>query len=94
MKLVLCMNCHDVFKLSKRFVRSCSCGTSWGEYLEDGLNSRVSDNDYTVVLGFDNNTLAQAIVAQQTYGDQKDGRGRVFDAFVIPNNTETVKRIS
>ena len=92
MKLVLCLSCHDVYKLAS-VTRHCKCGNTSGHYLEDGLNAVVSDNDDTCVLGFHNGELATAINRQRTFGDQADGMGRRFAAFVIPDKAPTVKRV-
>lgn len=92
MKLILCLDCHDVYKLAKA-KRTCACGMTWGMYLEDGLNAEVSDNPQTQVLGFHNGELAYAIQDQRTKGDRPDGLGYRFAAFLIPDSAPTVRKV-
>lgn len=92
MKLILCVNCQDVYKLIREQVRSCKCGKTHGHYLDDGLNAVVSDNEDTYVLGFHNGHLFSALQDQFNLGDQSDGMGRRFTAFIIPSSAPTVQR--
>lgn len=91
MKLVLCLRCHDVFKLAKR-VRRCACKHSSGKYLSDGLKSEVQASPDTVVLGFLNYRLRNAIMDQQALGDRPDKLGREFTAFIMPDDAPNVVR--
>ena len=85
MKLILCKNCSDVFKLSQ-MMRSCKCGMSQGRYLND-LDAEYSGSS-AVPLGFANSTLVEAIHKQP-----EDGMGTEFVAFVIPKECPTMKLV-
>lgn len=94
MKLLYCPHCQDVRKLALQEPglnesTFCDCGKSWGYYTDD-INA-VYGGD-AVMLGFSNHTLAEAMRRQQKHGDQVDGMGRQFVAFVIPESAPTVRR--
>ena len=93
MKLILCLVCHDVYKLTREGRRSCECGKTWGLYLEDGISAQVSNNHSTTVLGFHNGTLLDAILKQRDEGNRADGLGHRFTAFLMPTNAPNVERI-
>lgn len=100
MKLVLCTKCFDVVKIVEK-PRWCSCGTC-SAVLTDPENARVYGGGDAVVLGFDNTSLAKAIVDQRSMGDLWDltnssgitARGREFEAFIIPDSAASVCRVS
>jgi len=83
MKLVACKECQDVFKLTYD-KRRCACGKTWGYYKEDGLNA-VYGGIPAVPIGFANNSLRDAVLAQPT-----EGWGKRFEAFVIPKFCPTM----
>ena len=87
MKLVACKECQDVFKLDYE-KRRCKCGKTWGKYKEDGLNA-VYGGWPAVPLGFANESLREAVLAQPT-----EGLGRRFEAFVIPKFCSTMVYVS
>jgi hypothetical protein len=89
MKLILCTKCGDIFSLT-RFTRICSCGLSSGRY-RDNVNAVVSGP--CIVLGIANGSLVAAIREQRDSGDLLDGLGRRFEAFIIPDNCESVSRV-
>ena len=93
MKLVLCTICHDVYKLTTQGKRTCACGHTWGYYLDDGLKAEVSDTPDTIVLGFHNGTLVDAIRKQRSEGDREDGFGHAFIAFLMPDNAPNVTKV-
>lgn len=93
MKLVICLKCHDVFKLSTKRLRRCACKHSSGKYLSDGLKAEVTASPDTVVLGFINRELGRAILDQRELGDRPDKMGRVFTAFIMPDDAANVTRI-
>lgn len=82
MKLILCTNCSDVFKLSSKKVRTCSCGKCAGKYI-DNLNAWYK-GDYAVPLGIDNRDLFTAVINQP-----KQGKGEEFNSFVISEQCNT-----
>ena len=102
MKLLLCVECSDVFSLKTSGMTTCICGQTSGQYL-DNLNAEVSGvKDKFLVLGFDNSSLVEAIRTQLLLGDNQEKmiygpkevtKGRDFRAFIIPDSSTTVKRI-
>jgi hypothetical protein len=102
MKLLLCFKCNDVFSLKTSRMTTCICGQTSGQYLNN-LDAEVSGvKDKFVVLGFDNMSLVEAIRAQLLLGDSQEKmlygsrevtKGRDFRSFVIPDSSQTVKRI-
>jgi len=90
MKLILCVKCSDVFKLSDEKYKTCDCGMSGGEYVNT-IDAEVSGP--CIVLGFSNHSLLQAIRLQTSNGDRMDKQGREFDAFIIPECAPSVKRL-
>jgi hypothetical protein len=85
MKLILCHNCQDVFKLDYK-LRSCKCGQSKGKYLKDGLNATYQGEN-AVPIGFANSTLVKAVNNQP-----ESGMGKEFVAFVIPKKCPTFQK--
>ena len=86
MKLILCKECSDVFKLSQEEVRTCSCGKCSGKYT-DYLNAWYS-GEPAVPIGFANRSLIKAIKLQP-----QEGMGEKFEAFVIPKDCPTFKKL-
>jgi hypothetical protein len=86
-KLVLCVKCWDVFKLARVKWRFCGCKLSYGKYREDGINAEYGGP--CAPLGMANGSLAHAVMHQPD-----DGLGREFEAFVIPKECPTMKRIT
>ncbi len=84
MKLLFCKNCGNIFNLDHK-EKVCQCGNARGRYI-DNVNAIYSGND-AVPLGIDNFSFANAISNQP-----KDGRGKRFDAFVIPKKCNTFVR--
>lgn len=86
MKLVYCTACLDIVKLN-RSLRKCICGKSGGYYLADGINVEIFGQE-AVPLGIGNTTFRNALNNRP-----KHGSGERFEAFVIPKNCGTVKRL-
>ncbi len=86
MKLFFCpqSTCNDIVLLRQGKRRTCECGKSWGEYLEDGLTARLGGN--AIPLGFDNRSFVSALKKRPEYG-----QGKEFSAFVIPKHCPTVQ---
>lgn len=93
MKLVLCEDCWDVFKLDYE-MRKCKCGQVKGRYL-DNTYAEVSENAVSIAIG--NGALQMAI--QDAYSNLKysegkanrrsyhePGRGLIKYAWVRPNS--------
>ena len=85
MKLLLCLECHDIFKLDCK-ERACKCGKTQGMYQEDGLNANYRGP--CIPLGFANSSLVSAIRNQP-----EAGLGERFEAFVIPKKCPTMNRV-
>ena len=81
MKLLMCLECNDIFNLDLS-EKSCSCGRSKGKYINQQLAKYTGKS--AVPLGFSNSSFIQAIKDQP-----KEGMGKEFTAFVIPKNCET-----
>jgi hypothetical protein len=86
MKLILCKNCSDVFKLDNE-LRTCKCKKSFGLYITDIYAEY--NGEFAIPLGIVNSDLKTAI-----YNQPNEGLGERFDAFVIPKNCETCVKIT
>jgi hypothetical protein len=84
MKLILCTDCWDVFKLT---YPTRKCGKTWGYYEKDGLNAKYG-GETAVPLGFANGSLANAADNQP-----EEGMGKEFVAFVIPKVCPTMLKL-
>lgn len=100
MKLLFCLNCGDVMSLRTQHSRECECGAVSGRYIDD-LNVEVTGNP--IVLGFANQSFLNAVRIQLARGDSletmdyaggKVTKGRSFEAFVIPESANSVKRVN
>jgi hypothetical protein len=83
MKLLLCLECQDVFKLHIQ-IKECVCGATQGQYL-DKTNAWYSGRG--IPLGLGNRSLQAAIIRRP---DQ--GPGVNFTAFVIEEDCKTFIR--
>jgi hypothetical protein len=100
MKLILCEKCSDIVALRLNLgISRCFCGESGGRYVDE-LNAEVWGPCFK--LGFANSSLIAALRAQKFEGDSKETmiygykrvtKGRDFQAFIIPESADTMKRI-
>lgn len=99
MKLIFCEECYDIVKLKKNVERTCECGKSGGRYI-DSLNAEVWGPCFK--LGFSNHSFTAAVISQSLSGDSTEKmaygtgyvtKGREFEAFIIPESANTMKRI-
>lgn len=99
MKLILCEMCSDIVALKIGTGRSCSCGQSGGRYINN-LDAEVWGPCFKI--GFANASFIEALRAQKFEGDSKETmiygyervtKGRDFQAFIIPESAETMKRV-
>ncbi len=81
MKLLMCLECNDIFNLDF-YEKSCSCGRSKGKYINQQLAEYTGE--FSLPIGFSNASLIQAIKDQPI-----EGLGKEFTAFVIPKNCKT-----
>lgn len=86
MKLVLCLQCDDVFKLA-RTVRTCECGECGGRYFANGVDAEYW-GETAIPLGFANSTLMRAVNNQP-----HSGLGEEFTAFVVTVHCPTMKKV-
>jgi len=85
MKLIICLECQDIFKLDYKS-RECKCRQSKGQYLEDGLHATYSGP--AIPIGFANSSLSNAVRNQP-----ERGMGKEFTAFIIPKYCETMHKL-
>jgi len=86
MKLVLCTKCQDIVRLMSKGPRWCVCHRSGGQYLDDILAEYWGR--WAIPLGINNHSLVDAIQDQPKFG-----LGTRFDAFVIPKECPTFKKV-
>jgi len=95
MKLLLCVECSDIFSL-RHDERRCLCGKSHGRYVDD-LNAEIGGP--SMPIGFSNQSFIAAIQMQRIEDKHEIGRepgcckGVDFKAFMIPATATSVKRI-
>lgn len=88
MKLLLCENCWDVFKLKLGEMRTCECGRVKGQYVNN-IEAEVSENAVSLAIG--NGSLQDSIQMMRRARDQKLDReqyievGKIRYAWVRPN---------
>lgn len=85
MKLLLCLECDDVFNLDYK-IKTCQCGETKGKYI-DSLNA-VYQGEHAVPLGFDNFSFARAINNQPEFSP-----GEKFVAFIIEKECPTFEKL-
>lgn len=86
MKLLLCMQCDDIFNLGFE-VKTCKCGITKGKYTDD--RNAIYTGTEAIPLGFDNYTFSEAIINQSV--DKK--LGERYTAFVIPKKCDTFVKV-
>ena len=82
MKLLLCLDCDDIFNLGYE-LKSCSCGETKGKYIDQ--RNAIYSGVNSIPLGIANDSFGKAIRNQQ----ETFPLGERFTAFVIPKNCET-----
>lgn len=87
MKLLMCLDCGDVFNLSKK-EKQCGCGKTKGRYI-DNLNAEYEGNSQPI--GFANGSFRQAFQLQRIENELREPKrnnecckGVEFTAFFIP----------
>ena len=94
MKLLICLECGDVFNLTK-VNKTCSCGNTCGICIDD-LDVEIKGN--CKAIGFVNSSFTSAYWMQKMDDDtQKETdsccSGVEFKAFFIPEAAKSVRRI-
>lgn len=95
MKMVMCLDCNDVFNIIHQ-ERKCFCGKTSGKYI-DNLNIEIKGN--CVPIGIHNTKLFQAIAMQKIedkYQTQANNaaccpEGVNISAWIIPKCAKSVK---
>jgi hypothetical protein len=91
MKLLTCARCNEVFSLGYDY-KECSGKHGGGKYVTN-ISARIwGPKDLILTLGFANTSFVNAAREQIQKGDLKTGQGREFTAFIIPNETGSVRR--
>lgn len=96
MKLLVCLECADIFNL-KREIKSCGCGLTKGRYVDD-LNAEITGPCQPI--GFSNDSFMTSILSQQAEDKREQDnpdiccKGIDFIAFAIPAWARSVKRVS
>ena len=93
MKVLYCIKCKSLVRLTRKHVRSCECGEVRGQYCKDGGHARISQNSSTISLVIDTRSFKTIIKSmQQRQKDKpKSTRGdyrrisRLKGAYVRPN---------
>lgn len=94
MKLLLCLECSDIFLLTRE-ERKCKCEKTKGRYVGD-LNAEIEGN--CEPIGFANSSFIGALKMQRMENKhQKDTKnvcceGQEFKAFIIPAWAKSIKR--
>lgn len=94
MKLLMCLDCGDVFNLTMK-VKTCGCGKTMGQYI-DNLNAEYSGNCQPI--GFSNGSFRDAIKVQRvenkkTKPKNECCKGVEFTAFFIPNAASSLCKL-
>lgn len=94
MKLLYCLECGDIFNLTKK-EKACGCGKTKGKYLN---NSDAEYSGNAQPIGIGNGSFRQAYSIQkfkdkQNKGEPKCCEGVEFNAFFIPANATTLTKV-
>jgi len=89
MKLVVCLDCSDVFKMTTGKSRSCRCGQSRGWYHDDGWHTTVQGANLKV-MGVGNGSVVNAIRMTSAYPTKSHD----IKAWVFSNTGEDAARIA
>ena len=85
MKLLFCIRCQDLFRLTQEQKR-CKCGVAGGQYLDE-VNAEYTGY-CAIPLGISNESFKHALKKQP-----KEGLGAQFTAFVIAEECNTFKQV-
>jgi len=93
MKVLYCIKCKSLVRLTRKRMRSCECGEVQGQYCKDGRHARISQNSSTISIVIDTPSFKPAIKRmQQRQKDKPDSTpddyrriSRLKGAYVRPN---------
>ena len=83
MKFIFCCDCQEIVRL-RRELRKCVCGKSSGRYVDE-TNAEIQGN--CIPIGIKSSSFEAALRAQP----KGPGKGKRFEAFVIPKICNTVR---
>lgn len=96
MKLLMCMDCMDIFNLTHT-EKNCGCGKTKGRYV-DNLNAEYSGNAQPI--GFANGSFRTAYFIQKVENERNEKKpknecckGVEFTAFFIPDAATSLTKI-
>lgn len=94
MKLLMCLDCGDIFNLTKQ-EKKCGCGKTSGRYTDE-LNAEYEGNAQPI--GFANGSFIEAIKVQRIENKKKKGKdecckGVQFTAFFIPDAATSICKL-
>jgi hypothetical protein len=95
MKLLLCLQCHDLVKFGPPMRwRSCTCGASSARYLSDGVSAQFSGAEARAI-GVDNHSVAQAVRSLQRQPERGDDYHTFprMDAWLFPEGHYRIQRV-
>lgn len=78
LKLLLCLNCNDIFNLHYE-IKSCRCGRTYGKHINQ--SHAVYHGDNAIPIEFNNKTFSDAIKSQQNNSLELS-----FTSIVVPKN--------
>jgi len=94
MKLLLCLDCGDIFNLTAK-EKKCGCGKTSGRYIDD-LNAEYEGNAQPI--GFSNGSFIEAIKVQRIENKKVKPKnecckGVEFTAFFIPDAATSICKL-
>lgn len=92
MKLLMCLECSDIFNLNKK-TKSCGCSKTSGRCIDD-LNAEIFGP--CIAIGFSNssftNAYARQVIENKHASFDTCCKGQEFTAFFIPEWAKSIKR--
>jgi hypothetical protein len=93
MKVLYCIKCKSLVRLTRKHMRACECGEVRGQYCKDGVHARISQNSATISLVIDTPSFKPIIKRMQQRQKDKPNStrddyrriSRLKGAYVRPN---------
>lgn len=94
MKLLMCMDCGDIFNLTRE-LKKCGCGKTTGQYVDE-LNAEITGNCQPI--GFANGSFIESLKVQRIENKVPKNKnecckGVEFTAFFIPDAATSLCKI-
>ena len=95
MKLLICLDCMDIFNL-KKHEKVCGCGKTKGKYIDD-IKAEYSGN--AMPIGFANSSFSAAYHEQRkkdklNFAKSDFTKGTEFTAFFIPASAKSINKVT